>query len=370
MREAIYGVAAVSQAGSVLAPELPYRPRNPVSYRPRIGVIGCGGVSEQHLTAYHSAGYDVVALCDRHPERAEARRRQFFPNAVVYCDYRELLTRPDIEVIDATPHPGDRYPILVDAIQAGKHVLSQKPFVTDLQRGEHLVALARKHGVWLAVNQNGRWAPHWSWMRSAVAAGLIGDLVAVQMTVHWDHHWILGTHFERMEHLLLYDFAIHWFDILCCFLGDKAPRTVTARVQRTLGQRARPPFLTHALVEADGMQATLSFVADARFAPLDQTILVGSKGTLRSEGPDLQTQSLTLTTADGIASPRLEGRWFPDGFHGAMGELLCAIESGEAPAHEALRNLRSLRLCFAAVCSANRRCDVEVDKIENMPNLG
>ncbi len=67
------------------------------------------------------------------------------------------LVADDIEVVDITPHPVERVPILLAAIEPGKHVLSQKPFVLDLGEGEEL---AEQKGVRLAVNQNGRWAPH------------------------------------------------------------------------------------------------------------------------------------------------------------------------------------------------------------------
>ena len=79
------------------------------------------------------------------------------------------------------------------ALKAGKHELSQKPFVLDLAEGNRLVNLARNNGVKLAVNQNGRWAPHLSWMREAVRAGLIGDVQSVHIAVHWSHGWIAGT---------------------------------------------------------------------------------------------------------------------------------------------------------------------------------
>src|SRR3954469_6876985 len=117
------------------APELAYRPCDPTRYRPKIGVIGCGGVTEQHLKAYRAAGYNVVALCNRTRSKAEQRRKEFYPEARVYTDYKELLKRDDIEVVDVTPHPPERLPILRDAIDAGKHVLSQKPFVVDLDAG-------------------------------------------------------------------------------------------------------------------------------------------------------------------------------------------------------------------------------------------
>ena len=89
-----------------------------------------------HLRAYKNAGYEVAALCSRDRGRVEQRQREFYPAADTYLDYRELLARDDIEVVDVTPHPQERLPILEAAIDAGKHVLSQKPFVLDLDVGE------------------------------------------------------------------------------------------------------------------------------------------------------------------------------------------------------------------------------------------
>jgi predicted dehydrogenase len=120
------------------------------------------------------------------------------------------------------------------------------------------------------------------------------------------------------------------------------------------------------MVEYDGAQASLIFDADTRFDPLDQSIIVGTKGTIRSEGPDLQEQSLTITTAEGSAIPQLQGKWFPDGFHGAMAELLSAIEASREPTHSARNNLNSLALCFAAVVSAARKEPVEIGSVRKM----
>jgi predicted dehydrogenase len=135
---------------------LDYLPRDPRHYRPAIGLIGCGSISAHHLAAYRRAGYEVVALCDPIVSRARERQAKFYPDAGVYADYLDLLRRDDIEVVDVTPHPHERALILAAALEAGKHVLSQKPFVLDLDRGRHLVDLADRRGVALAVNQNGR----------------------------------------------------------------------------------------------------------------------------------------------------------------------------------------------------------------------
>jgi predicted dehydrogenase len=352
MAETSYEINASESGPRIAAASLRYRPSDPRSIRPRIGLIGCGGITLSHLTAYRAANYDVVALCDVSVERAEARRCDFYPKAVVYSNYGELLARPDIDVADIATHPAERAQLIEDALRAGKHVLSQKPFVEDLDLGERLADLADSLGLKLAVNQNGRWAPHFSYVRQAIQSGLVGEVLGVHMGVHWNHDWIAGTPFDEVPHVVLYDFAIHWFDMLSCFMGLKVAHRVFASLAFADGQRAKPPLLGQALVEYEGAQATLVFDAFTRFGAMDTTVVTGTNGTIVSTGPDLGRQSVTLTTAEGIASPILEGSWFPDGFHGSMGELLCAIEEDREPSHSARSNLKSLAVCFAALRSA------------------
>ncbi|MFN7471687.1 MAG: Gfo/Idh/MocA family protein, partial [Roseiflexaceae bacterium] len=210
--------------------ELVYRPRDPVTYRPRIALIGCGGITQHHLTAYRAAGYDVVTLCDVDIARAQARRDAFYPAAQVTTDVHTVLRDPTIAVVDIATHPAERVWLIEAALRAGKHVLSQKPFVLDLADGERLIALAAEAGVQLAVNQNGRWAPHVAYMRAAVANGVIGTVSSVDMTVQWDHNWVVGTPFDAIDDLLLYDFAIHWFDMLTCYFPGQQAVGVSARV--------------------------------------------------------------------------------------------------------------------------------------------
>ena len=332
--------------------DLPYKPKEPKHYRPKIGMIACGGITISHLNAYTQAGYEIVALCDLIEERAKERQAKYYPNATVTTDYREVLERDDIEVVDIATHPHQRAPIIEDALKAGKHVLSQKPFVLDLEIGEHLVAVAKAHNRKLAINQNGRWAPHFSYIREAVKAGLIGDLVSLHLGVHWNHSWVKGTHFEKIRDLVLYDFAIHWFDLTSHLLGDRTPTKVYATRTPALGQEIMPPLLAQAMIEFPGGQASLVFDAYVKRGNLDRTYLAGTEGSILSTGPDLGGQTMTITTKDGQFSPHLEGHWFPDGFRGSMGELLCAIEEGREPINAAEENLKSLALCFAAIASA------------------
>ena len=216
-----YGLSSVASDREVSAPALAYRPEWPQDESPPIGLIGAGGISEHHLRAYRSMGLNVEAICDRDKSRAEARRDEFFPNAQVFQDYRQLLALDSIGVADITTHPEERVPIITDALNAGKHVLSQKPFVTDLDVGEELVALADKNGVKLAVNQNGRWAPHFRYITRCIRENVLGPLSSIDFSLQWDHTWTAGTPFEQIHHLILYDFGIHWFDMIRVLVGAR-----------------------------------------------------------------------------------------------------------------------------------------------------
>lgn len=351
------------------APNLQYRPADPHSYRPRIGLIGCGDITEHHLQAYVAADYDVAALCDLDPARAERRRAQFYPDADVYQDHNELLERDDIDVIDVATHPAERVDIIEDAIGATKHVLSQKPFVLDLDAGRRLTDLADQQGVKLAVNQNLRWAPHVSYLRALIAAGTLGDLTSVQMSVNFDHSWVVATPFNRILDLVLYDYAIHWFDALQCFVGNVKATQVAASTGYATGQTPTPPMLANAIVDLPGMQATLSFNGSTRIGTEARMSLVGTKAAAVSYGPTNRQQQVQIITANGTMTPELQGSWFPDGFHGTMAELLLSIEEDRDPSNNAADNLASLELAFAAIGSAHADTSMRPGEVTRLPEM-
>jgi len=293
--------------------ELPYQPRDALRYRPPIGLIGCGGITRNHLKAYRAAGYDVVALCDIDKQRAIERQKEFYPQAKTYTDWRNVVRRSDIQVVDIATHPAIRRPIIEAALSAKKHVLSQKPFVLDLDEGERLVELASKNNVRLAVNQNARWAPHFSF-------------------------------FDYREVVRVY-----------------------ASVARARTQQVHPPLLGQALVEFEDAQASLAFGANLPIGSQDRTFVSGSLGSIDSVGSGNKIQQLTVSTESGTTQPKLEGCWFPDGFRGTMGELLLSVEQDREPTISAANNLKSLAFCVGAVASAERHTPVVPGTVRKMP---
>ncbi|MEM2217679.1 MAG: Gfo/Idh/MocA family oxidoreductase, partial [Thermofilaceae archaeon] len=110
------------------------------------GIIGCGGISNYfhipELKAIEEA--DVIAVADVIENRARVTAERFGIK-YWYTDYTKLLERDDIDaVVVATPHP-THAKIAVDSINAGKHVIIQKPMCTNSRDAEMIVKAARKH---------------------------------------------------------------------------------------------------------------------------------------------------------------------------------------------------------------------------------
>ncbi len=287
-----------------------YRPQTPKSYSPNIGLIGCGGISGYHLQAYKAAGFRVTALADLDKSRAIAKRDDYYPEALATENYQDILRDESIEVVDITTHPAERVELIRAALYANKHVLSQKPFVLDLDVGRELVELAAKRNRHLVVNQNGRWAPHFSYARLVATGGLIGKVFGAHMSCHWDHRWVRGTPFEEVRHLVLYDYAIHWFDMLRCFLPGRQAHRVFASTARAPGQDLKPNLLAQAVIEFDEAQATLAFDACVPAGYHERTYLSGTGGSLISQGSGNQEQKLTVNLSAGSWTPQLVGKWF------------------------------------------------------------
>jgi len=347
--------------------KIDYKPKDPKRYKPGIGIIGCGGIVFSHLAAYKKAKYKIVAMADIN-EKNLKEKADMVPGVKTFTDYRELLKMKEVEVVDCATHPEERVQIIKDSLNAGKHVLSQKPFVTDLQIGEDLVKLAEEKKLLLAVNQNGRWNPAWNYTYQIIRKGIIGEVMSINMSCNWNHNWVVGKRFNEIKHLILYDYGIHWFDIISCWV-EKRTKKVYASISYAPGQKAKPPLLAQVIIEYENAQAILTFNANQTVGSRFSFFIGGTKGYILGTGNDLNYRDFCIKTKEGIFYPELEGSWFPDGFHGTMGELLCAIEEKRKPWNNAEDNLKSLQLCFAVCKSANTGEPINPESVTKMEKL-
>jgi predicted dehydrogenase len=272
----------------------------------------------------------------------------------VYDDVDELLADPAVDIVDLATGPEGRVELLTRVVQAGKHVLAQKPLTLDIDSVLPVLDEADERGVRVAVNQNGRWAPPWRLATLLVQRGDIGDVVGVTHLHDKPLPPLSGTSFDDIPHMLITDYLVHWLDITRCWLDGLRVVTVRATDHRTPGEpeeAANPWSATVQLQTAEGASAMVRVVGDvATSTPSSPFWVHGTSGTVR--GSLLGRDFLELDVGGATHTFALSGAWFVDGFAGAMGELMCAVAENRQPYNSARHHLGTLRLVLAARASA------------------
>lgn len=341
------------------APRFPEDPAD----RGGVAVLGCGTVAQSaHLPAYEQHGVGVTGVWSRSPASTADVLERFPTVGRVYASAEELLADPDVRVVDIATGPEGRLAWIEAAVEAGKHVLAQKPLTLDrgeLARVPDVVARAARAGLRVAVNHNGRWAPPWRATTQLLRRGTIGEVVGVTHVHDKALPPLAGTPFDDVPHMLLTDYLLHWVDISRTWLADGGAGPVVsvhAVDTRVPGQpdAARNPWsATVTLATAVGATATLRITGSNVAAEPGCPFWVhGTTGTIRGS---VLLDSDRLEVDDGaVRTPvRLEGAWFVDGFAAAMGELMCAVAEGREPENSATDAARSVALVLAARDSAD-----------------
>lgn len=345
-----------------------YRPRFPTrGYG--IGVLGCGQIAQTaHLPAYGKYGLKVASVWSRTPATTQDVTDRFQFVESVAASAQELLADPAVDIVDIATPVEHRLDWVAAAVDAGKHVLSQKPLTTDLARLQPVLDHAAARGVRIAVNQNGRWAPAWRLATLLVDDGAVGEVVGVTHLHDKPLPPLAGTPFDDIEHMLLADYLVHWTDITRCWLRGKSVSTVRAVDSRTPLQpesARNPQAATMLLTCTDGATAALRVVGDVRTRrPACPFWIHGTEGTIRGS---LLGGSDFLELERGELSTRfaLDGQWFVDGFAGTMGELMCAVDEGRDPSNSAADNVATVSITLAACASAGRGgAEVDLGRME------
>lgn len=333
-----------------------YKPNFPDEYRPKVGIVGVGNiVRTAHLPAYKKYGVEIGGVYDISPASIRMAQENY-DVGTVFDSLEAMLDDPSIDIIDIATHPAHRVEPAIKALEAGKHVLAQKPVALDVASTQKLIEASERTGKFLAVNQNGRFAPPWRIATSLVESGVIGDVFSVTHMFDTHFGWMLGTIFDTQEHWLLYDYAIHFFDISRVWMGDKTVAGVRARDYRIPVQPAEGQAEWGAWTEisyTDGSNAMIRSIGGAKSHTDAHLFWVhGAKGTVT--GSILHHESVTLEADGKRIEYKTEGSWFVDGFAGTLAELVNAIHEGRQPSHSVANNLLTLQITLAACESADR----------------
>ena len=145
----------------------------------RVGIIGCGGIANgKHMRSLAKvADCEMVAFCDIIPERAEKALADFgAPGAKAYTDYKELLKDPTIDVVHVcTPNRSHSF-ITVDALEAGKHVMCEKPMAINSAEAKKMLDAAKRTGKKLSIGYQTRFRDDSQYLKQEVEDGTFGDI--------------------------------------------------------------------------------------------------------------------------------------------------------------------------------------------------
>lgn len=149
----------------------------------RIGIIGQGRSGRDiHAAAAMNLPemYEIVAISDPVEERRTRAKKEL--NCEVYADYQDLIKHRDIDlIINATPSQM-HVPVSLEILEAGKHVLCEKPLARRVTDVDALIQAAEKSGKMLMVYQQLRYAPAFKQLCEVIDSGILGRIVQVSLT--------------------------------------------------------------------------------------------------------------------------------------------------------------------------------------------
>jgi len=207
---------------------------------PRIVIIGAGFAARVgHLPGYKGAGEPVAAICDLNPEPANKLAAQYgIPK--VYADWREMIETEKPEVVSVClPNVLHREPVLF-ALEAGAHVICEKPLATSVPEAREMFAAAERAGRHLMAAQNWRWDAGSRAVRRIVETGDLGEIYYAEATAM--RRMGIPTwgmfHQKRMSHGgALLDVGVHMLDLAVWLMGNPDPVRVSAKTERKFGTR-------------------------------------------------------------------------------------------------------------------------------------
>ena len=151
----------------------------------RIGVIGCGGIANgKHMPAHKANPHsEMVAFCDIIPERAEKAKKDYgTPESKTYTDYKELLKDKSIDAVLVLTHNSEHCHITVDALNAGKHVMCEKPMAMNYDEAKKMIVARDKSGKLLTIGYQNRFRQDSLYLKKLADADKFGEIYYAEAT--------------------------------------------------------------------------------------------------------------------------------------------------------------------------------------------
>ncbi len=303
----------------------------------RIGLIGCGRIVEAlHAPALSQLKnkVEISALFDTNPLAAEKINTDFTFDAEICSAVPALLKSGINAVVISTPN-FTHYPLCMQALNAGKHVLIEKPMAVNLRQADEMIALAKKKHLMLQVNQTLRFTPAYVKIKELIDAGRIGKPLHIRClrasSATPDKSWSPGASWftsKKSAGGLVMDIAVHMADFLgWCFGGTEK---VFAVNRTEIAGNDVPDNVTAMFDFTNGATGVLelSWTFPAGAGLLE---VYGSKGTIRM---GFSGDGIELKLGDGQFKPVKPGKvknshaWFIDSINSGVSGNPSPAEAG------------------------------------------
>jgi predicted dehydrogenase len=200
----------------------------------KVGMLGTGFMGKVHTEALRRLGNVEVAVVGGSSQAVAEKfaSAYFVPKAV--GDWREIVKDPSIDAVHICTPNVLHYPMVKAALEAGKHVVCEKPLTMNAAEAQELVALAKQKNLANCVNHNLRYYPVVQQIRSMISAGSLGEILVVNGTYFQD--WLLydtdwnwrATAESGGELRAMGDIGSHWMDMIQHLTGLKITAELTA----------------------------------------------------------------------------------------------------------------------------------------------
>ena len=205
----------------------------------RVGIIGVGWPGQRHIEGYQKhRDAKIVALSDLNTAVAEQVKAEYaIEGAQIFSDYRELLASDAIDAVSICTPNFLHAPMAIDALDAGKHVLLEKPLAHTLADGERLAKTVAAHPDQIfMIALNNRYRPDSVVLKHHIDAGELGNIYYAKTGwLRGASHFFLGergwfTQRERSGGGPLIDLGVHMLDLALWFMGNPRPVSVSGAV--------------------------------------------------------------------------------------------------------------------------------------------
>ncbi len=335
----------------------------------RGGLIGCGFFAVNHLHAWREIeGADIVAICDRDPERLQ-RAGDEFGIARRYIDADAMFAKEALDFVDIATTVASHRALVERAAAAGVPAICQKPFATSMDDARAMVAACARANVALMVHENFRWQRPIQAVRAVIDEGSIGDVFWSRASFRSAFDVFSGQpYLATQDRFIIEDLGIHILDVARFLLGEAT--RLTARTQR-VNPNIRGEDVATILMEHESGATSIvdcSYATRLERDPFPQTLLEidGRRGSIRLGQDYRMTVATERGTTTSDVTPQLRSwaqrPWFniQDSVHAIQKHWIERLTVGGEPQTSGRDNLRTLELVHAAYASAASGATVEL----------